>query len=372
MDIKMHEVKVRDLIDGYANNFDNGVVAYGGKLNVRPAYQREFVYGDKEQKAVINTIMSGFPLNTLYWVVKEDGTYELLDGQQRTMSICEYVDGNFSVDVKGSPKAFGNLSQEMQDKILDYKLTIYFCSGGSRDEQLDWFEVINIAGLKLTDQELRNAIYTGTWLTDAKRYFSKRNCAGSNISKDLVSLSGDKSVDRQGLLETAIKWIADRDGVTIKEYMAAHQHDPNANDLWLHFNSVINWVNVIFPNYRKEMKGIDWGGLYLRHKDDPLDAKTLEVEVSELMQDPDVTKRSGIYYYVLDREEKALSIRAFNPRDIRAAYEKQKGLCVKCGNHFEIEEMQADHITPWSKGGHTTPDNLQMLCADCNRKKSNI
>lgn len=372
MKIEMHDISIRDLFDGYINSQDDGVVAYGGKLNVRPAYQREFVYGEKEQKAVINTIISGFPLNTLYWIVKDDGAYELLDGQQRTMSICEYIDGAFSIDLgDGMPRAYGNLTEEMKQKILDYKLTIYFCSDGTTDEQLDWFRVINIAGLKLTDQELRNAIYTGTWLSDAKMYFSKRNCPGYNIANKLVNLSGDKAVDRQGLLETAIKWIAERDGVTIEEYMAMHQHDPNANDLWLNFRATIDWIEAIFE-YRKEMKGLEWGHFYLEHKDDPLDKKTLEIEIKRLMQDDDVTKRSGIYGYLLTGEEKYLSIRKFQDRDIRAAYERQNGICPKCGEKFEINEMQADHITPWSKGGKTIPENCQMLCADCNRKKSNI
>lgn len=368
MDIKMHDITIRDLFDGYENNDENGVVAYGGKLNVRPAYQREFVYDDKMKKAVINTIISGFPLNTIYWVEKEDGSYELLDGQQRTMSICEFIKGSFSVEIDGMPKVYGNLTTEMKNKILDYKLSVYFCTDGTLDEQLSWFKVINIAGLKLTDQELRNAIYTGSWLSDAKRYFSKRNCAGYNLSKDYVKAE----VDRQGLLEIAIKWISSSENVTIEEYMSAHQHDPNANDIWLYFNNVITWVQTIFPNYRKEMKGLDWGYLYQNFKDKKLDSAKLEKEISKLMQDDDVTKRSGIYFYVLTREEKYLSIRAFQQRDIRSAYEKQKGICPKCGNHFEIEEMQADHITPWSKGGKTVPENCQMLCADCNRKKSNI
>lgn len=372
MKIAMNDVTIKDLYNGYVNSQDNGVVAYDGKLNVRPAYQREFVYGEKEQKAVIKTIISGFPLNTLYWVVKEDGTYELLDGQQRTMSICEYIDGSFSVDLgDGMPRTFGNLTPEMRYKIMDYKLTVYFCSDGTTDEQLDWFRVINIAGLKLTDQELRNAIYTGTWLSDAKRYFSKRGCAGYNIAKDYVNLSGDKAVDRQGLLETAIKWIAERDNVSIEEYMSIHQHDPNANDLWLNFKATIDWIETIF-NYRKEMKGLEWGTFYLHHKNDALDKNTLEIEVKRLMQDDDVTKRAGIYGYLLTGKEKYLSIRKFQDRDIRAAYEKQKGICPRCGEHFDIDQMQADHITPWSKGGKTIPENCQMLCADCNRTKSNI
>lgn len=368
MKIKMHDISVKELYEGYINNNENGVVAYGGKLNVRPAYQREFVYGEKEKKAVIKTIIEGFPLNTIYWVEKEDGTYELLDGQQRTMSICEFIAGSFSIEIDGMPKVWGNLSREMQDRIMDYKLSVYFCTDGTTDEQLAWFKVINIAGLKLTDQELRNAIYTGPWLSDAKRYFSKRQCAGYNLSKDYVKAE----VDRQGLLEIAIKWISQRDGQTIEEYMSTHQQDANANEIWLYFQSVISWVSTVFSIYRKEMKGIDWGTLYNQYKDEKLDNNAIEIEIKKLMQDDDVTKRAGIYYYVLTRKEKYLSIRAFPNRDIRAAYERQKGICPRCGKHFEIDEMQADHITPWSKGGKTIPENCQMLCGPCNREKSNI
>jgi len=359
MKIELKKITIRDIAKGYINNDEEGVMAYDGKLNVRPAYQREFVYKDKQRDEVINSVRKDFPLNLMYWAKNDDGTYEVLDGQQRTISICEYIDGKFSINYQ----YFHNLEKEEQEQILDYEMMIYICEGDTR-EKLDWFKVINIAGEKLSDQELRNAIYTGEWLSDAKRYFSKKGCVASSKAKDYLRGSSI----RQDYLETAIKWIS---GDKVEEYMSEHQHKPNANELWLHFQNVINWVKVIFPNYRKEMKGVDWGSLYAECKDKPWDSNELEGEVSRLMRDDDVTRKSGIYRYVLTGDERSLSIRAFTKNQIREAYEKQGGVCVKCGQHFELTEMEADHITPWSEGGKTTADNCQMLCKKDNRTKSN-
>lgn len=363
MEIKLVTHTVREVCDGYLDSAENGVVGYHGQLNIRPAFQREFVYDDNQRKAVIDTINKGFPLNVMYWCNDDNGNYELLDGQQRTISICQYVNGDFSLN----DRYFHNLTVTEQNHILDYELMIYECSG-TDEEKLDWFQIINIAGEKLYQQELRNAIYTGEWLTDAKRHFSKTGCPAYKIGNKLLS----GKLIRQDYLQTALEWIAERDETTVNGYMALHQHDTNANELWLYFNSVITWVNAIFPKYRKEMQGITWGILYNHHKDDKLDPKTLEERVSELMKDDDVTAKKGIYEYLLTENESKLHIRAFTDSQKRTAYEKQGGICKKCGKHFEIDEMQGDHITPWSKGGHTLPENLQMLCNTCNRKKSSI
>jgi hypothetical protein len=363
MKIELHEIPVRDVVNGYVDSAENGVVGYGGKLNIRPAFQREFIYKDKQRDEVINTVMKGFPLNVMYWVKSDNGGYELLDGQQRTISIAQYVNGDFSVNHMG----FDNLTDTEREQILDYKLMIYICEGTDK-EKLDWFKIINIAGEQLTAQELRNAIYTGEWLTEAKKYFSKTGCPAHAIASDYLK----GAAIRQDYLETAISWISARDGIEIEDYMAKHQHDPNCNELWLYFQNVINWVKVIFPKYRKEMKGLEWGVYYNKYSQNNYDPKTLESRIVDLMQDDDVTKKSGIYEYLLDGAEKHLSIRAFTQSMARAAYERQKGICPICGQHFEITEMQADHITPWSKGGKTTPENCQMLCAECNRRKSNI
>lgn len=358
MKIELKEIKISEVANGYFNDNEEGVVGFGGILNIRPKYQREFVYKDKQRDSVIETVQKNFPLNVMYWVKNEDDTYEVLDGQQRTISICEYVSGSFSLN----SMYFNNLTDVEQNQILDYKLMVYFCEGNDK-EKLDWFKTINIAGEKLTVQELRNAIYTGTWLTEAKKYFSKTGCPAYNIGNDYIT----GSPIRQDYLETVIGWIS-KDN--IEQYMAENQHKPNASELWLYFTSLMNWIKVVFPKYRKEMKGINYGFLYNNYKDQNFDAKKLEEEITTLMQDEDVTKKSGIYEYVLTRNEKYLSIRAFTDKQKREAFERQKGICVKCGVEFEINEMEADHITPWHEGGKTTAENCQMLCKHDNRIKS--
>ena len=247
---------------------------------------------------------------------------------------------------------------------------VYFCEGTDK-ERLDWFRTINIAGEKLTDQELRNAVYTGPWLSDAKLKFSKSNCAAYLLANDGGALLTGSPI-RQEYLETALSWI---NNTEVADYMAKHQHDKNANELWEYFQNVIEWVRKTFPNHRKEMASVNWGELYNQYKGKKLDAKKLEAEVSRLMQDDDVTKKSGIYPYVLTKQERHLSIRAFNDKMKREGYERQKGICPHCKSEnkkkkWEIEEMEADHITPWHEGGKTTAENCQMLCKDDNRRKS--
>jgi hypothetical protein len=305
MDIELKNITVRELVDGYEDNQEDGVVGFGGKLNIRPPYQREFVYGDRQREAVIDTLVKGFPLNTMYWAVTEDG-FEMIDGQQRTVSVCQYVDGVFSYH----DRYFHNLQQDEKDDILNYRLTIYWCQG-TDSERLDWFRTINIAGEKLTDQELRNAVYAGSWTADAKRYFSKTQCAAWQLADKYMT----GSPIRQDYLETAIVWLNDGD---IEGYMAKHQHDKSANPLWLYFQAVIGWVQVTFPKYRKEMKGIAWGTLYKSFKDHKLDPAELEAMISRLMEDEDVTNKKGIYSYVLDGKEKHLNIRAFSNNQKRS------------------------------------------------------
>ncbi len=358
MKIELHEISVREVAENYVDNAEEGVVGYNGRLNIRPKYQREFIYDDKKRNAVIDTIRNDFPLNVMYWVNNEDGTFEVLDGQQRTISFCQFIQSDFSID----NRAFHNLTHTEKEQILNYKLMIYFCEGNDK-EKLDWFKIINIAGEKLTDQELRNAVYTGPWLTNAKSIFSKSNCAAYLLSKDYV----DGSPIRQEILETALSWISNGQ---IESYMSAHQHDPNANELWMYFRNVIEWVQLTFTAYRREMKGVDWGSLYDKFKGGLFDTIKLEQEIQALMIDDDVTAKKGIYPYVLTRNEKYLNIRTFTEGERRAAYERQKGICPHCGRHFELSEMEADHITPWHLGGKTIPENCQMLCKECNRRKS--
>lgn len=370
MHIEERKVTVREVTEGYFNDAEEGVVGYDGQLDIRPKYQREFVYKDKQRDEVIRTVMKGLPLNVMYWVDRgeqyeddpNEPRYEVLDGQQRTISLCEYVDVQFSVD----GRYFNNLPSDIQEKILDYELFVYVCEG-TDSEKLEWFRIINIAGEQLTDQELRNAVYAGPWVSDAKRYFSKTKGPASGIGADDY-LKG--TAIRQEYLECAIKWAAAAEGKSIEGYMAEHQHDPSAVTLWNYFCSVIEWVKAVFQKKRKEMKGLPWGLFYNEHHERrDLDPKALEERVSELMADEDVQKKSGVYEYLLTGNEKALSIRAFDQRTKRGAYERQGHKCAICGEEFEFEQMHGDHIKPWSRGGHTTPDNCQMLCRDCNLEK---
>lgn len=358
MNIELKEITVRELTQGYQDTEENGVVGYDMRLDIRPPYQREFIYKDKQREAVIDTLTKGFPLNVMYWAVRDDGGYEVIDGQQRTISICQFVEGDFSF----RNRYFHNLQQDEQEQVLAYSLMVYLCSG-TDSEKLEWFKTINIAGEELTEQELRNAVYHGLWVADAKKYFSKSNCAAYGLGGDY--LSGVPI--RQDFLETTIKWISEDQ---IEQYMAKQQHEPTANELWLYFQGVINWVKATFPNYRKEMKGIQWGFLYNKFKAGKFDPKKLEKRVAELMQDEDVTYKKGIYEYLLTGDEKHLNIRAFSDNQKREAYEKQKGICVKCSKHFQLGEMEADHVKPWREGGKTSAENCQMLCQDDNRRKS--
>jgi len=358
MNIELKEIAIRELTKDYQDNDENGVSGYNGKLDIRPPYQREFIYKPAQRDAVIDTVSKNFPLNVMYWAVRDDGNFEVIDGQQRTISICQFVNGDFAFN----GRYFHNLQKDEQEQILNYKLMVYFCSG-TDSEKLEWFKTINIAGEELTNQELRNAVYSGSWVSDAKRYFSKNGCPAYGLGGDYLS----GSAIRQDYLETAIKWINNGE---IEEYMAKHQNEPNANELWLYFQSVINWVQAVFPNYRREMKGIEWGELYNQFKDKNFDSKKLEEEIKILMIDDDVTKKKGIYWYVLTNKEKYLNIRTFTPQMKRQSYERQDGICAVCKEHFEIGEMEADHITPWHEGGKTNAENCQMLCKEDNRRKS--
>lgn len=360
MHIELKDITVRDLTEGYVDEEELGVRAFDGKLDVRPPYQREFVYKDKQRDAVIDTLRHNFPLNVMYWAVRENGSFEIIDGQQRTISICQFVDGDFAFQ----GRYFHNLQKDEKEQVLDYQLKVYLCSG-TDSEKLDWFRTINIAGEKLTDQELRNAVYAGSWVTDAKKYFSKSGCPAIGLGGDYMS----GTPLRQEYLQTVISWI---NGGDVEGYMATNQHKPNARDLWLYFQSVMNWVTATFPTYRKEMKAVQWGRLYNEFKEADLDPVPLEAEIATLMADEDVTKKRGIYPYVLTRQERLLSIRQFTDNQKREAYERQKGVCPTCKKRFELAEMEADHTTPWSKGGKTTASNCRMLCADDNRIKSGV
>ncbi len=362
MKIELIDLTVRDLVEGYDDDGDGGVVGYGGALDIRPPFQREFIYDDKERKAVINSILKGFPLNVMYWSDREDGTYEIIDGQQRTISIAQYVAEKPGFSFKGL--GFDNQQSNIKEQILNYKLMVYVCTG-TDSEKLEWFEIINIAGKQLSNQELLNAIYSGSWVTDAKRYFSKRGCPAYQIGRDY--LSNSVKVERQQYLETAIKWISKNN---IREYMRSHQHCGSAAPLWEYFQSVMDWIKATFTVYRSSMKGVDWGRLYNEHKDANLDPGEIEKETARLVLDDYVTRNAGIYEYILTGNEKHLNIRAFSDGMKQRVYEAQSGKCKNCGEPFDISNMEAHHIIPWSEGGKTIEENCRMLCRKCHHEIS--
>ena len=370
MTIKQIEVTVGEITKGYVNNDELGVRGYNGRLDIRPPYQREFIYNEKEQQAVITTVLNGYPLNIMYWVKRSedaDCPYEVMDGQQRTLSLCEYVAGKFSYDFKN----FFNQPEDIQKKILDYPLTIYVCEGDA-SEKLEWFKTINIAGKELNEQEINNAIFAGPFISDAKRHFSKSNCGAYRLGRDLVN----GTPIRQDFLKKALEWIAaheTRGGhrQSAVGYMSAHQHDPNANNLWTYFQNVLNWAitNFDMKKFKKIMKGLDWAYFYDIYHTKTLDTVAMGKRISKLIRDSEIQKQSGIIPYVLTGDERYLDLRAF-PEDIKlAAWERQGHKCAICGKEFDFEFMEGDHITPWRDHGRTIEENCQMLCKECNRRK---
>ncbi|MCL6423684.1 DUF262 domain-containing protein [Brachybacterium sp. JHP9] len=377
------------VVSGFQDDAERGVRGLDGGLDIRPAYQREFVYDQKQQTAVIDTVMRSLPLNTMYWVRSIDADtgeerFEVLDGQQRTISICRFVTGGFSIaDRHGAIATFAGLPADVQKKILDYELQVYVCEG-SDSERLEWFRTINVAGEKLTEQELRNANYPGRWLSDAKRFFSRPGGPADDISSGLVRASAI----RQELLEKALAWISANQGLgDLTEYMALHAGDANASELKTYWRTLTEWVDQYFlpaSGLRdKPMLGVDWGRLYNEHggrRD--LDQDQIRAEVARLMADGEVQKKSGIYEYVLrgsglDAQSlRLLSLRAFSESDKATMYAAQDGRCAAPqwtghdpDEHFERAGMHADHVIPWSKGGRTELPNGQMLCAACNLEK---
>lgn len=407
MTITPIQISLSDLFDGYKNDDENGVVGYHGRLDIRPKYQREFIYGEKEQIAVIETIKQGFPLNTVYWAVARDEngdkildkdgneTYELMDGQQRTISACEFLSNHLVVYYQ----KFFNIQKSTPDiaqNILDYKLQVYVCDG-TVSEKLAWFKTINIAGKPLTEQELLNAQYVGEWLIKAKEYFSKTGCNAS----ELMVIRGKKASEymsgspiRQDYLSTVLQWIADYQGLEPRNeqgdtYMANHQGDLTATEIKNYYVSVMEWVGSKFKAYRKEMKGLPWGYWYnkfqrgeCKGKIIEKNADEIEAEIQRLIGDDEVETVKGIYEYIIDGEEKHLSLRAFDDKIKRKVYEAQGHKCPYCdkaiGGHtyptgqteYDYKEMEGDHIVPWSKGGKTEESNCQMLCKWHNGNKS--
>ena len=370
MTIKQISVTVGEITKDYVNNDEQGVRGYKGLLDIRPPYQREFIYNEKEQQAVITTVLNGYPLNIMYWVKRNDDAecpYEVMDGQQRTLSLCEYVAGKFAYDFKN----FFNQPADIQKKILDYKLTVYVWEG-EESEKLEWFKTINIAGKSLNEQEIRNAVYAGPFVSDAKKHFSKTNCAAYRLGKDLVN----GSPIRQEFFKKALDWMAAHETrygkpQTIVGYMSEHQHDLNAGPLWTYFQSVLHWTMDTFnmKKFKKIMKGLDWAKFYDEYHEKSLDIKDMEQRIVDCLSDDEIQKPQGIIPYVLTGEERYLDLRAFPEKIKLAVWEQQGHKCTLCGKEFDIEFMEADHITPWCDGGRTVLENCQVLCRECNRRK---
>lgn len=407
MSISLTQIKLRDLFDGYKNNDENGVVGYHGRLDIRPKYQREFIYSEKEQVAVIDTVKKGFPLNTIYWAVARDEngdkildengeeTYELMDGQQRIISICEFLSNHLVVNFQ----KFFNIQKSTPDiaeKILDYELQVYICDGSVSDK-LAWFRTINIAGKPLTEQELLNAQYVGEWLTKAKEYFSKTSCNAA----ELMVIRGRKAADymsgspiRQDYFSTVLQWIADFQNLAPRSdhgdtYMANHQGDATATEIKNYFVSVMEWVGSKFKVWRKEVKGLPWGYWYNqvqqgKHAGQIVEqsAEVIERKILELIDDDEVQTVKGIYEYIIDGEERHLALRSFDDKIKRQVYEKQGHRCPYCDarksghtypgdvEEYDYRDMEGDHIIPWSQGGKTEISNCQMLCKWHNSHKS--
>ena len=381
MEIKRIAVSIRDLCKGYVNetetDIEKGVYAYDGKLCVRPAFQRSFVYDKNQENAVIDTIIKGFPLNIMYWVDNGDGTYDCLDGQQRTISICNFADGITSYQGKQMPNPnqhyyITNLERlGLADKFYDYELEVYICKG-DKIEQLEWFKTINIAGERLFPQELRNASYVSKWLTDAKRYFSKASSTAKCPAERIGGNYTNKDANRQEVLAQVISWICgSKEDEDICEYMSQHLNDNDASELWEYFNNVIQWIEKVFVNYDKGMKTVDWGKLYNEYHNEEFDPDEIDATFQELLDfkaskelDVSVAK---IIEYCITRSEKLLKHRAFSEVQRTTLYNRQNGICPKCGKHFLKSEMEAHHKIPWRNGGLTELNNGVMLCKACHQ-----
>lgn len=380
-----NDLKVKDICDGFVyNEYEGkGLFGWGGRLTIQPEYQRNYIYADgKRDVAVIDSLLKGYPLGLLYFVKTGDDTYEILDGQQRVTSFGRYVTGKFAIiDQNDIPNYFSGLSEDKQEKILNSNLTIYICEG-EESEIKEWFKTINIVGVPLNEQELLNSIYSGKFVTLAREEFS--NSHNANIQKWSAYIKGD--VNRQDFLATALKWVS-KDN--IEEYMSAHRRDDNINELKTYFNTVIDWASSVFLDVKSDMKGLDWGRLYETYHKNSYNPQEISDKLNKLYNDIFVKDTKGICEYILGgcTDTKLLNIRMFED-DVKRkrfslqteeAIAKEISNCPLCaiGNNanknriYELKEMDADHVTAWSKGGETTLENCEMLCITHNRAKGN-
>jgi hypothetical protein len=379
------DITVKDICEGFVYNELEGKGLFGlsGKLTIQPEYQRNYIYADgKKDVAVIESILKEYPLGLIYFVKVSDDKFEILDGQQRITSFGRYVTNKFAVkDENGMEQYFSGIAADKQARILETKLTIYECEG-KESEIKQWFRTINIAGVPLTNQELLNAIYSGPFVTLGKEEFS--NSLNSHIQKWSAYVSG--SADRQHYLECALNWVSKGN---IENYMSRHRFDKNITELKTYFNSVIDWVSTVFTDVESEMKGLEWGRLYETYRKQPYSPQKVSKQVKELYADSYIKNRKGIFEYILGDsiDTKLLEVRVFDEATKKSVYGKQrtetesKGIsnCPLCavGNNVNknkiwlLTEMDADHVSAWSKGGATDIGNCEMLCKTHNRAKGN-
>lgn len=379
------DITIKDICDGFVYNELEGRGLYGlsGKLTIQPEYQRNYIYADgKRDVAVIESILSGYPLGLIYFNQTDDDKYEVLDGQQRITSFGRFVTNKFAVkDQNGMEQYFSGLDEEIQKKILEYPLTIYICEGEEKEIK-SWFKTINIVGIPLNEQELLNAIYSGPFVTAAKEEFS--NSQNANIQKWGAYIAG--SVNRQDYLRAALDWVS---GGSIDNYMSNHRKDADISELKKHFTSVIDWASSVFIDLTSDMCGLEWGRLYDTYHKTAYNPSKVSERVRELYDDPFIKNHRGIFEYILggEKDTKLLDVRVFDEATKRRVYNKQtaeartKGIsnCPLCAVGHEankdkiyaLSEMDADHVSAWSKGGATTEENCQMLCKTHNRAKGN-
>lgn len=364
---------IRELAEGFDEDVETGkVVAFGGKLDVRPAFQREFIYGPKERQDVIETIKNNAPLGEMYWFKTTHG-FELVEGQQRTISICQFVKGDFAVNWDNNLMKFSSLPKDVKERILNYQLQVYEVIGNESDK-LHWFRVINHPKKTLTPQELRNSAYTGSWLSAAKKDFSNPKGFAANKDGKYFPLTGGDA-KRQDILEIALTWIAGEDDDAIEQYMADHQHDEDASELVDYFNKVTDWVYSIIgddDNPSRIQLGKKWGALYRKYHDTfNVNREEIDAMIDKLCRDDEVNEKpKGFYPFIISNDIRNLFQRQFSKAMREKKYREQGGVCPMCGKHFTIKGMEADHIKPWRDGGKTVYENLQMLCQECNNRKS--
>ena len=371
MNITPKKISIRELVEGYEKDEDDRIAGWGGKLDIRPAYQREYIHENNPEfkQNLIKSIYLQRPINLIYFAKRSENAYELLDGQQRILTICKYVnDQEFHINLEGKICYFKQLEAESRDnKILDYSVHVHICEGEVK-ELMDWFRTINTGAHKLSDQELRNSLYNGPWVTDAKRWFTKKGGQANLCGR---YMTGKR--ERQEHLEQIIAWkIGSKKHEDICDFMASHQHDANAAELWKYFNSVDEWILKWFEE-DKTLRGGDWGRLYRDYKERDYDPQHTRARASELLEDYEVKATDGIYEYILsgELEEKLLNLRSFEKAIKQKVWHQQGKTCNICKDILSLNNAHADHKIPWSKGGKTELDNCQVLCVQCNLSKSN-